>query len=326
MIELVNISSTIDKLNDYAMAGNILWIMSLCVSKIGIIAMLSRTTHTVLHRRFQYGVGAVIIAQCLISVLLLTVDCSVHRALAWDITSATSECSQIERRWISLTALDIMTEVLLLFLPIQLVWDLRMTFRTKLIIISAFWLRLPTLVFSTLRQNEIHQLTTTSDVSRTAATVVIWQAVELSYSLAAATLAALKRFAESLDTGFGHGELMRVHAPSQGHESSDRNTTSRRTKASSNKASQSDEPEISMDTMSTDTPALPPSRFESRVAQMKLRPEAFRNTAVISSPSKDILPQDIRSDDTSSRNNNIRQDVRYSVHYEQGTTPSKDGR
>lgn len=143
MIELVNLSSTIDKLNDYAMAGNILWIMSLCVSKIGIIAMLSRTTHTVLHRRFQYGVGAVIIAQCLISVLLLTVDCSVHRALAWDITTATSECSQIERRWISLTALDIMTEVLLLFLPIQLVWDLRMTFRTKLIIISAFWLRLP---------------------------------------------------------------------------------------------------------------------------------------------------------------------------------------
>lgn len=143
MTELATLSSAIEKLNNYATAGNILWVISLCVSKIAIVAMLLRTTQTRFHRRFQYGVSAIIVAQCLTSVLLLNVDCSVHRVLAWDITSAHSECAQSERRWIALTALDVMTEVLLLFLPIQLVWGLRMAFRTKLIVISSFWLRLP---------------------------------------------------------------------------------------------------------------------------------------------------------------------------------------
>ncbi|KAI4918293.1 hypothetical protein J4E90_002677 [Alternaria incomplexa] len=324
MTELATLSSAIEKLNNYATAGNILWVISLCVSKIAIVAMLLRTTQTRFHRRFQYGVSAIIVAQCLTSVLLLNVDCSVHRVLAWDITSAHSECAQSERRWIALTALDVMTEVLLLFLPIQLVWGLRMAFRTKLIVISSFWLRLPTLIFSALRQNEIHQLTTTSDVSLTAATVVIWQAVELSYSLAAATLAALKRFTESLNTGFGHGELMRVHAPSQGYKLSGRGVAPGKAKTSRKQASRPDEPEISMDTMSSDTTALPLSRFDPRVAQMKLRPEALQNTAIVSSAPQNLVLHDERVDDASLKNNIIRQEVQYSVHYEQDTTIDQD--
>jgi hypothetical protein len=148
MTELITLSSAVDKLNDFAKAGNILWITSLCVSKIAIIAMLLRTTQTRLHRRFQYGVGALIVAQCLASILLLTVDCSFHRELAWEIKFA-AECPQMEPRWIALTTLDIVTEILLLFLPIQLVWGLQMGIRTKFIVISAFWLRLPYVLVAT---------------------------------------------------------------------------------------------------------------------------------------------------------------------------------
>jgi len=156
--------------------------------------------------------------------------------------------------------------------------------------------------------------------------VVIWQAVELSYSLAAATLAALKRFTESLNTGFGHGELMRVHAPSQGHKLSGRGVASGKAKASRKQASHPDGPEISMDTMSSDTTALPPSRFEPRTAQMKLRPEALQNTAIVSSAPQNLVSHNGRVDDTSSKTNTIRQELQYSVHYEQGTTMGKHGK
>lgn len=154
--------------------------------------------------------------------------------------------------------------------------------------------------------------------------MVIWQAVELSYSLAAATLAALKRFTESLNTGFGHGELMRVHAPSQGYKLSGRGVAPGKAKTSRKQASRPDEPEISMDTMSSDTTALPLSRFDPRIAQMKLRPEALQNTAIVSSAPQNLVLHDERVDDASLKNNIIRQEVQYSVHYEQDTTIDQD--
>ncbi|CAG5176011.1 uncharacterized protein ALTATR162_LOCUS10468 [Alternaria atra] len=323
MTELDLISPAIDKLNGYIIAGNILWITSLCISKLAIIAMLLRTTQTLHHRRCQYGVGTLIVTQSIASILLLTVNCSAHSEFAWNMTSVNSECPQMERRWHALTALDAVTEVLLLFLPIQLVWSLQMSFRTKITVISAFWLRLPTLVFSALRQREMHKLTTASNVPLTAAIVVIWQAVELSYSLAAATIAALKRFTESLNTGFGHGELMRVHGSSQGYKLSGRSATSRNTKGSRKKAPRSNTHEVSIDIVSSQASSQAESSFDHHVTRMKLRPEVLRNTAIVSSPSKSSAPRNKQTDALGSENNTIRQEVRYSIHYEEDITRSK---
>lgn len=133
----------IDKLNSYTLAGNILWITALCVSKIAIVAMLLRTTQTVAHRRVQYGAGGLIAAQYLVSIILLTADCHSRHGLSWEMISTTSECPHKEIRWQILTALDLTTEFSLLVLPVQLVWGLQMSSRNKLIVISAFWLRIP---------------------------------------------------------------------------------------------------------------------------------------------------------------------------------------
>ncbi|RYN50124.1 hypothetical protein AA0118_g11104 [Alternaria tenuissima] len=305
-------SATIEKLNDYTIASNVLWIISLCVSKAAIVAMLLRTTQTTFHRRSQYSAGALVIAQCLTSILLLTVKCSAQYELEGSITAANPECPQAERRWYALTALDVMTEALLLFLPIQLVWNLQMTFRTKFIVVSAFWLRLPTLLFSALRQREILRLAASSDIPLAAAMVVIWQAIELSFSLAAATIAALKRFTESLSTGFGHGELMRVHGSSQGYKLSARSATSRNTRESRNKLPRSNAHDISIDTVSSQEE----SSLEQHVTRMKLRPEALQNTAVVSSPSKNLALPSRKRNMSGSENNIIRQEVQYSVHYD----------
>jgi hypothetical protein len=169
----------------------------------------------------------------------------------------------------------------------------------------------------------MHKLTTASDVPLTAAIVVIWQAVELSYSLAAATIAALKRFTESLNTGFGHGELMRVHGSSQGHKLSGRSATSGNTKDSRKKAPRSNAHDVSIDTVSSQASSQAESSFDHHVTRMKLRPEVLRNTAVVSSPSKSSAPRNKQTDALGSENNTIRQEVRYSIHYEENTTRSK---
>lgn len=84
-----------------------------------------------------------------------------------------------------------------------------------------------TIALTMLRNGATNRLDSTADVSLTATMVVIWQAIELAYSIAAATIAALKRFTESLNTGFGHGELIRVHGQSQAYKMSDRSASTK---------------------------------------------------------------------------------------------------
>jgi hypothetical protein len=146
--------------------------------------------------------------------------------------------------------------------------------------------------------------------------VVIWQAVELSYSLAAATIAALKQFTESLNTGFGHGELMRVHGSS--YKMSDRSATSKGTKASHTSSNRSKEPDVNVNRVSPQPPRAN-SSLDAQATNIKLRPGRLQNTAVISSPPKDSVMDNRSMYDGGSEDNIIRQERRYSVHYEEGS-------
>lgn len=109
-------------------------------------------------------------------------------------------------RWQVLTALDIITELGLLALPVQLVWGLQMPFTKKSILLVAFYLRLPVIGLSLGRNAYTLRLRhASSDAGLDSAIVTIWLEVQLAYALAASTLSALKAFTESFETGFGLG-------------------------------------------------------------------------------------------------------------------------
>lgn len=109
-------------------------------------------------------------------------------------------------RWQAVTGLDIITELLLLTLPVHLVWGLQMPWSKKAMIIIAFYLRLPVIGLSIGRSYYTMQLRLPqTDPGLGSALVVIWLEIELAYALAASTLSALKAFTESFNSGFGLG-------------------------------------------------------------------------------------------------------------------------
>jgi hypothetical protein len=138
--------------------------------------------------------------------------------------------------------------------------------------------------------------------------VLVWQAIEMSYSVAAATIAALKRWTESLNTGFGHGELIRVHGNSQNYKLSDRSGSSKSSKAS--------KPHTRMSPGQT----LQQERVQSpdyQLQELDLRPRHLFDEIEVQSSANYSRPivgaaQEVRLDDMS-----IRQDFRYSVHYDE---------
>lgn len=165
-------------------------------------------------------------------------------------------------------------------------------------------------MFTILRNGTTNDLEANVDVSLTAAMVVVWQSVEMSYSIAAATIAALKRFTESLNTGFGHGELIRVHGQSQIYKLSDRSAS---LKGSESKPTSSVEP---LPDLAIQWDAKDTTETLTQSSALKLRPEIFVNEVIVSSLSQSPSSNQSAAHARRPKDNDIRQDVRYSVHYD----------
>lgn len=105
-----------------------------------------------------------------------------------------------------LTAFDVLTELGLLALPVHLVWGLQMPRTKKIVLVIAFYLRMPVIGLSIGRNAyTLHLHREPSDAGLDSAIVTIWLEIQLAYALAASTLSALKAFTESFETGFGLG-------------------------------------------------------------------------------------------------------------------------
>ncbi|KAK3117304.1 hypothetical protein LTR53_001485 [Teratosphaeriaceae sp. CCFEE 6253] len=165
----------VSRLNEAALAGVVTFIFALYLSKCAMLFFLSRITKTPKQ-------------------LKLFLACNIATAVIGS------------TRWQVITALDIITEALLLALPVYLVWGLQMRIKRKAMIIAAFYLRLPVLGFSIGRNSYALQLRLPqTDPGMESGLVVIWLGVELAYALAASTLSALKGFTESFNSDFGLG-------------------------------------------------------------------------------------------------------------------------
>ena len=146
--------------------------------------------------------------------------------------------------------------------------------------------------------------------------VVIWQAIEMSYSIAAATIAALKRLTESLNTGFGHGELMRVHGHSQSYNMSDRSKSLENSSGSKQS--------IRVNTAAEHVCSV--TLRDENIQQLKLRPEDLQNNVIVSSPPKRLVVGERPVQSAVPGNKKIRYDVQYSVHYDEDPLVPRENR
>jgi hypothetical protein len=109
-------------------------------------------------------------------------------------------------RWAVWTAFDILTELLLLILPLQMTWNLQMPTKRKLAVLSAFYLRIPVIGISIGRLIYTRKLCDrSSDLGLHTALVIIWICVEATYALLASHFLALRALTLSFNSGFGFG-------------------------------------------------------------------------------------------------------------------------
>lgn len=104
------------------------------------------------------------------------------------------------------TALDLLTESILLALPLSMIWNLQMPTRKRLVVLGAFWLRSPLLALSVSRLIYTRRFCSKDvDPGLDSALVLIWLLVESTYALLVSQFLALRAFTLSFNSGFGFG-------------------------------------------------------------------------------------------------------------------------
>lgn len=112
-------------------------------------------------------------------------------------------CSIQHTRWSVITALDVLTEVILLLLPAYLVWQLQMKTSYKLRVIVAFCFRILVIIFSIFHLSARIKYTNAQPSPFNIVSTLIWHQTLLAWSLISTTIPNLKAFLQSLSANWG---------------------------------------------------------------------------------------------------------------------------
>lgn len=102
-------------------------------------------------------------------------------------------------RWQLITAVDIITELILVIVPCMLLLDVQIKRNAKLLVMAVFAVRLPDIIFSALNLNSMHASFQHPDVGLALVYPLIWTQTELLWSIVAASVPCLKTFMRPFD-------------------------------------------------------------------------------------------------------------------------------
>ncbi|KAF1975933.1 hypothetical protein BU23DRAFT_456954 [Bimuria novae-zelandiae CBS 107.79] len=138
-----------------------------------------------------------------------TVFCGIATVILSSVGCPTSgffneHCGSQNTRWSVITALDVVTEVILLLLPAYLVWQLQMKTSYKLRVIVAFCFRILVILFSIFHLTARIRYTDRGQPSPfNIVSTLIWHQTLLAWSLISTTIPNLKAFLQSLSANWG---------------------------------------------------------------------------------------------------------------------------
>lgn len=103
-------------------------------------------------------------------------------------------------RWQMITAIDIVTETMLVVAPCFLLLKVQIKREAKLLVMAVFAVRLPDIIFSALNLKSIQAATNSTDVGLALVMPLIWTQSELFWSIMSASVPCLKAFFRPFDS------------------------------------------------------------------------------------------------------------------------------
>lgn len=119
------------------------FVLALYAAKIAALVFLMRIQSKTRTTYFYPILVLVYTILGVASAITVAAGCPSKSGYYWNFVGNKDSCPGEERRWQAMTALDIISEVILLALPINLVWSLQMPRNRKIMVVVTFWTRAP---------------------------------------------------------------------------------------------------------------------------------------------------------------------------------------
>ncbi|KUI63712.1 hypothetical protein VM1G_10502 [Cytospora mali] len=182
-----------------AFASDILYIFTLWLTKCSVALLFIRLTPEQKHILASYVVLGGSTLLMVVSEILVAVRCDISQP--WIFVG--DKCSDLFQRWQVVTAFDVITEVFLFGLAIYMLQGLKLKLEKKLVVLSAFALRLPVIVPALLRLHWLGIEFSSADPSLNGVVASVFTQIQLSYAIFATTTPILRPFMGALNTHYG---------------------------------------------------------------------------------------------------------------------------
>ncbi|GES59440.1 hypothetical protein ATEIFO6365_0003072000 [Aspergillus terreus] len=189
----------LDRIQTLVTLGDLLYIITVYVSKCCVVGIHLRLTPQKWHNRASWATLVLCTAWALTAVCMIAINCEFNRP--W--TADGVQCSNFLVRWKFIVSMDILTELILFGLAVVLLAGLFMPLKKKLTIGFAFFSRLPLILFSIFNVHTLNRNYYETDPTLSAVGPTIWSQVELNYALVTCSVFVLRPFMAAVSTNYG---------------------------------------------------------------------------------------------------------------------------
>ncbi|KAH6857044.1 hypothetical protein B0I37DRAFT_89178 [Chaetomium sp. MPI-CAGE-AT-0009] len=169
----------------FLVVAEILYIFNLVWTKLAILLMYYRIFRFPYFKKMAYGIGGFVVAWCITCTFLFIFICVPVEKLWYP--DLPGHCIDQVGTWIANAASTILTDVIILLLPIPQVWKLQLRKPEKIGVTIAFCLGFFVVFASAYRFSVLFSYTN-SDPSYSLAPTVGWTAIEMSAGIVSACL------------------------------------------------------------------------------------------------------------------------------------------
>ncbi|RMZ89890.1 hypothetical protein DV736_g2868, partial [Chaetothyriales sp. CBS 134916] len=252
-------------------AANILYFLAVYFAKISLVMIIMRLSPAHFVQRLCVGVLLFITAWILAEIFAFAFQSPTPQA--WNYTQTRRGGVNVPALYYTAAAGDIVSDLLVIILPAYVIWQVQISMKRRLAIISVFFVRICVIICSIIRIPALIHYVTSTDRSWHAVGPQTWIQIIQCLSILTACTPCLKPFLEALESGFMdlslgqiRGDTYRAHsgvletAHSSGHAgqkssgTSSSTPTKRKSRLSSAGVANNDDESYLMDCLSSEHP------------------------------------------------------------------------
>jgi hypothetical protein len=192
---------------------------ALCLAKVSLLLLLRRLSVDKMHKKIALCTIGVVSLWAVAGIVVLAARCG--KTTPWNITSA-DQCINLRTFWIGMAPVDILSELVIITIPVLMVIPVQVAASKKAVIVVAFLFRMLVVAATIARLFYIIPIYPARNFTFETVSAEVMNQIVMSFSITTACIPCLKPFLDAFDSGqmavlIDHGRTTGSHSGSRSY-------------------------------------------------------------------------------------------------------------